>query len=81
MRVALVLALRGGKPHTPPPFLGLGRRGCPWQTPRSASQRLARDSGPYYLVEHPRELFLDSAAVGTGSQALPLKLSGSVEKI
>ena len=35
---------------------------------------------PIILEQHPRELFLDSAAAGSGSQALPLKLSGSCRK-
>ena len=69
MRVALFLALGGGKPRTPPSS-GCFGKGRVSLTPRSASQQLARDSGPYYHKQHPRELFLDSAAAGSESQAL-----------
>ena len=47
-----------------------GEEGVPLDTSEGPCQRLARGSGPYYLEPPPDELFLDSAAAGSESQAL-----------
>ena len=47
-----------------------GEEGVPLDTSEGPCQGLARGSGPYYLKPPPDELFLDSAAAGSESQAL-----------